>query len=388
MNDSLELASELISFKSLSGEKDSGSLNYIESFLKPFGFKVDRIKFSGDDSYEVDNIYAEYDGGQEDNGRNLCYAGHTDVVPEGDSASWSVNPFKPEVRNGYLIGRGAVDMKGSIACFMSAASEFVSENKKFNGKISFLITGDEEADSINGTDKILKKISAEGTKIDSCIVGEPTSDKEFGDTIKIGRRGGVSYSLEVFGVQGHVAYPEKALNPVPFIAEIIHKISIHKFDNGNEFFQPTNLEFTSIDVGNKAINIIPAKASAKCNIRFNNEQSAEKIHTVIQDIIKSVVGDKIKYELKQFGRVNECFIFTPGKFANLIADSAKKHTGLTPKFTTTGGTSDARFIKNYCEVVEFGLINSTAHKVDEKVSVSDLEKLKDIYLDIIKNYFK
>lgn len=387
MNSVLQIASKLISFKSVSGEKDSGSLDYIESFLKPLGFKVSRIKFSGDDSYEVDNIYAEYEGGQ---GRNLCYAGHTDVVPEGDSASWSVDPFKPEVREGYLIGRGAVDMKGSIACFMAAVQEFIKENKKFNGKLSFLITGDEEADSINGTDKVLRKISAEGTKVDSCIVGEPTSDKEFGDTIKIGRRGGVSYSLEVFGVQGHVAYPEKSANPVPVIAEIIHKISSHKFDNGNEFFQPTNLEFTSIDVGNKAVNIIPAKASAKCNIRFNNEQSADKIKNTIEDIINSVVSrqSSVRYELKQLGRVNECFIFSPGKFANLIADSVKKNTGITPKFTTTGGTSDARFIKNYAEVVEFGLINSTAHKVDEKVSVSDLEKLKDIYLDIIRSYFK
>ncbi len=387
MSNVLKIATDLISCKSVSGERDEGALDYIENFLKPLGFKTERLIFKGDNSYEVDNLYAEYKGMV---GRNLCFAGHTDVVPEGDSSAWSVNPYKPEIRDGYLIGRGAVDMKGSIACFMAAVSEFISDNKNFEGGLSFLITGDEEADSINGTEKILKAITAKGTKIDSCIVGEPTNTEQLGDMIKIGRRGGVSYEITIHGVQGHVAYPEKALNPTPIIAEIVHKISEHKFDNGNEFFQPTNLEFTTIDIGNKAVNVIPAKASAKCNIRFNNEQTAEKIHGIIEGIIKSVASRQssaIKYEIKQIGRINECFIFTPGEFADLIADSAKKHTGIMPQFTTTGGTSDARFIKDYCEVVEFGLINTTAHKVDEKVAVSDLEKLKNIYLDIIRSYF-
>lgn len=386
-DNSLEIAKKLIACRSISGEKDEGALDYIENYLRPLGFRTERFKFSGDNSYEVDNLYAEYGNGEV---RNLCFAGHTDVVPEGDSVAWSVSPYKPEVRDGYLIGRGAVDMKGSIACFMQGAKEFISENKNFKGTLSFLITGDEEADSINGTEKVLKALKAKGIKISSCIVGEPTNTEKLGDMIKIGRRGGVSYEITVYGVQGHVAYPEKALNPTPIIAEIIHKISQHEFDKGTEFFQPTNLEFTTIDIGNKAVNVIPAKASAKCNIRFNNQQNSKKIRDVIEDIIKSVIGRQssgARYEIKQIGRINECFIFSPGNFANLIADSVKKHTGLTPQFATTGGTSDARFIKDYCEVAEFGLINTTAHKVDEKVAVADLENLKNIYLDVIKKYF-
>ncbi|MDX1950270.1 MAG: succinyl-diaminopimelate desuccinylase [Rickettsiales bacterium] len=393
---SLEIASSLISFKSVSGEKDEGAILFIKNFLSDLGFNCFTETFTGSGSYEVENLYAEIEIPCINHSKNLCFAGHTDVVPEGDLSKWSINPYKPEVKNGFLIGRGAVDMKGSIACFMSAVKEYLQESSleksssKNKAKISFLITGDEEADSINGTEKMLKAIYEKGFKIDSCIVGEPTNSEKIGDTIKIGRRGGVSFELKINGVQGHVAYPEKAKNPVPIVAEIVDKLSKLRLDNGNDFFQPSNLEVTTIDVGNSVVNLIPSSAKAKMNIRFNNEQTAisvkQKIEEIIQNTIKNY-NNSFTYELTQIGRVNESFVFPPSDFANLIAKSSEKFAGIKPEFTTTGGTSDARFIKNYCEVAEFGLINTTAHKIDEKIAVSDLETLKNIYLEIIKGYF-
>ncbi len=395
----LELASKLISYKSVSGEKDEGAINFIEQFLTDLGFKSIKQNFVGSGSYEVENLYAEYSFYSPKISKNLCFAGHTDVVPAGDVSKWSINPYKPEVINGFLIGRGAVDMKGSIACFMASVQDFLKspefilsqkENKNHNAKISFLITGDEEADSINGTEKMLKFIYDKNFKIDSCIVGEPSNSEKLGDTIKIGRRGGVSFQLQINGVQGHVAYPEKAKNPVPIISEIIYKLSELKLDNGNKYFQPSNLEVTSIDVGNPVVNLIPASASAKMNIRFNDIQTAESVKLKIEEIIQSTLknhNNSLTYNLTQIGRVNESFVFPPSDFAKLIAKSVYNRTNIQPEFTTTGGTSDARFIKNYCEVAEFGLINTTAHKIDEKIAISDLQNLKDIYQDFIKDYF-
>ena len=377
----VDFALELISKKSISGEVDSGAIALVSDSLKKLGFNCNIHSFSGDDSYEVGNLYAEFGS----SGKNLCYAGHTDVVPAGDEKSWSVPPFSPKIVNDVLIGRGAVDMKGSIAAWISAVSEFLSENPGFNkGKLSFLITGDEEADSINGTVKMLKFISEKGVKIDSCVVGEPTNPENLGDMMKIGRRGSISFNLTVQGVQGHVAYPEKVKNPNTILIKILNELTTEKLDKGNKFFQPSNLEVTSIDVGNPTGNLVPAKASARFNVRFNNLHTTKSVKKHVTHICNKYAE---KYELEVRKGECESFISKSGPLADVVEKSVKEILNKTPERSTTGGTSDARFIKDYAEVVEFGLVNTTAHKVDEKVSTKDLVDLKDIYKKIIQNYF-
>lgn len=379
--DVLKTTSELISYKSISGQPDEGAITYLKSHLEKLGFKTITETYKGDGSYDVLNLYAEF-GSQ---GKNLCFAGHTDVVPPGNESDWSVPPFSPKVVDGFLIGRGAVDMKAEITAWLCAVSEFIEENKGFDkGRISMLITGDEEADAINGTVKLLKTITEKGHKIDNCIVGEPTNPSQLGEMVKIGRRGGLTCVLTVNGIQGHVAYPEKASNPNHTIVKILNDIISHKFDNGNEYFSPTNLEVTTIDVGNPTSNVIPNKAVAKFNIRFNNEQTRDKLVNKLNEICKKHTSN---YELKPLYSNAEPFLCKPNSLTDIIQKACGELIGKTPVLSTTGGTSDARFIKDYCEVAEFGLINETAHKVDEKVSVKDLEKLKDIYKRIIELYF-
>jgi succinyl-diaminopimelate desuccinylase len=379
MIDAVKLSLELISKKSISGFKDEGAISLLVSNLKNLGFNCEVITFSDVKSYDVENLYAEIGTG----GKNLCFAGHTDVVPPGDENLWSVKPFAPEIIDGYLVGRGASDMKCAIAAFVSAVSEYLETNKNFGGKLSLLITGDEEADSINGTVKLLEHIYKNGKKIDNCIVGEPTNPENIWEMIKIGRRGTINFTLTVKGVQGHVAYPNIADNPVTKLVNILHKLKQTPIDSGNDFFQSSNLEVTSIDVGNKATNVIPERAVANFNVRFNNLQTADSVKKFVEDICKSETKN---YEIKAPYSF-ESFLCKPEKFANIIKDSVIKVTGKTPVFSTTGGTSDARFIKDYCEVAEFGLINKTAHKIDEKVKVEEIVTLKNIYLEVIKQYF-
>jgi succinyl-diaminopimelate desuccinylase len=378
-----DFALELISKKSISGEKDEGAIELLNLTLSRLGFDCEIVTFSGDGSYEVANLYAQYN--KSGSGLNLCFAGHTDVVPAGDLSLWSVEPFTPKIVDGFLIGRGAVDMKGSIACWVYAVSEFLEENKKFSkGCLSFLITGDEEADSINGTVKLLDHISKKNIKLNSCIVGEPTNTDYVGDMMKIGRRGSISFTLKVNGLQGHVAYPEKVINPNSIIIKILNELISTKLDNGNEFFQASNLEVTSIDVNNSATNVVPQSATAKFNIRFNNIHTTSKIKDFVDLVCKK---HSQNFELTTRKGACEAFLSKPQKLAELVLESAQEVTRKTPVKSTTGGTSDARFIKDYCEVVEFGLINSTAHKIDEKIKVSELEDLKNIYKKIIEKYF-
>ncbi len=378
--DVVEFARELISRKSITGESDNGAIELISNNLKNLGFNCIIQNFSGDGSYEVSNLYAERGA----SGRNLCFAGHTDVVPHGDESSWSVPPYSPQVVDGFLIGRGAVDMKGSIAAWVAALSEFLNDNKNFSHKLSMLITGDEEADSINGTVKMLKFITEKGAKIDSCVVGEPTNPNELGEMMKIGRRGSISFTLAVQGVQGHVAYPEKSRNPVTELVNILHELKGERLDKGNKFFDASNLEVTSVDVGNPTSNLIPEKASARFNIRFNNLHSTKALKKYVTHICNK---HSKKYELEVRKGECESFISKPGALADVVEYSVKEVIGKKPVRSTTGGTSDARFIKDYAEVVEFGLVNTTAHKVDEKTSVEDLNNLKNIYKSIIQNYF-
>lgn len=378
--DAIELSKKLIRFPSIT-PVDAGCIDYLAEVLESIGFDSSIMNFSDKkDPSTVKNLYARI--GKK--GKNLCFAGHTDVVPPGNISDWKNDPFIPKIINGVLYGRGASDMKTAIAAWVSACSEYLSSKNKNTGSLSLLITGDEEGVSINGTKKVLEELKKRKEKIDHCIVGEPTNSEKLGDTIKIGRRGSISFELTILGVQGHAAYPEKADNPVTKIIKILNELKAKKLDNGNKFFQPSNLEITTIDVGNKVGNVIPAKAFAKFNIRFNDAHSSKKLEAWVKSVCKK---HKAKFELKVFV-TGEAFITTPSKFTKIVSDVIHKETKIKPKLSTSGGTSDARFIKSYSEVLEFGLINTTAHKVDEAMPVIDIEKLAVIYRKIIENYFK
>ena len=301
---------------------------------------------------------------------------------------WTVNPFKPNIKNGYLIGRGANDMKSSIACFISAVSHFLKNNPNFSGSISLLITGDEEGYATNGTKKVVEYLKKKKEKIDFCIVGEPTNPKKLGEMIKIGRRGSLSAQLEVFGTQGHIAYPHLSNNPINALVNICTRLKNTKLDKGNKNFQPSNLEFTNINVNNKAHNVIPASASAQFNIRYNNIQTSSKLKKRIGNIIKIIAKKyKCSYKIKYLEN-GESFLTKPNKNIFLAKKIIRNITKINPIFSTTGGTSDARFIKNISPCLEFGLVNKTMHKVDECVSLKDLKNLKKIYLKFLEEYFK
>ena len=318
---------------------------------------------------------------------NLCYAGHTDVVPPGNIKDWTVNPFKPSVKNNHLIGRGANDMKSSIACFVSAISKFLKKGK-FNGSISLLITGDEEGYAINGTKKVVDYLKKRKEKIDFCIVGEPTNPNKLGEMIKIGRRGSLSGKIEILGTQGHVAYPHLSNNPINTLIDICKKLKEKKLDKGNKNFQPSNLEFTAFNVDNKAHNVIPSRARAQFNIRYNNFHNASTLKKKINLLVKNICKkNKCKFKIK-FIVNGESFLTKPEKTILMAKKIIKKITKITPKFSTTGGTSDARFIRKISPCLEFGLVNKTMHKVDECVSLTDLKKLTKIYQNILEDYFR
>jgi succinyl-diaminopimelate desuccinylase len=379
----LQLAKELIRFPTVT-PIDAGIMKFLEKKLKTLGFKTKILEFREKNNKPVKNLYARLGN----KGPNFCYAGHLDVVPAGSLKDWTVNPFKPSVKKGYLIGRGANDMKSSVAAFVSAVSNFISKGRQFNGSISLLITGDEEGVAINGTKKVVEYLRKKKEKIDFCLVGEPTNPNKLGEMIKIGRRGSMTGKLTIIGIQGHVAYPDRANNPSTALVQILKELKEIKFDNGTKDFQPTNLEITKINIDNFADNVIPGSANAKFNIRFNNKHSSNSIKTKIDKVIKRISKkNKSKFNI-DYSVSGEAFLTKPNDTTFMIRDEIKKITKIKPKLSTTGGTSDARFIRKIAPCLEFGLVGKTMHKVDEAVSLSDLKKLTLIYSNILRKYFQ
>ena len=373
----LKLAKDLIRKPSVT-PKDAGAINLLAKNLKSIGFKCKLINFKN-----VKNLYAKLGK----NSPNFCYAGHTDVVPPGNIKEWTVNPFKPTVKNNRLIGRGANDMKASIACFVAAVSKFKNKNKNFKGSISLLITGDEEGIAINGTKRVVKYLKKKRERINFCIVGEPTNPNKLGEMIKIGRRGSLTGRLTIIGSQGHVAYPHRANNPSNALIKILKKIKELKFDKGTKNFQPSNLEVTKININNNADNVIPGSAEAVFNIRFNDRHSSSSLKRKLNNVFRLLSkSNKCRFKIK-YESSGESFLTKPNKTTYMIQNTIKKITGIKPKLSTSGGTSDARFMKNIAPCLEFGLVGKTMHKIDESVSVSDLKKLTKIYFLILKNYF-
>lgn len=381
----IDLAKALIACQSITPHT-AGVFDVIEDFLCPLGFKATRMIFEEPGTLPVENLYLRYGSA----GKNFCFAGHTDVVPVGDEAAWRVLPFQPEVIDGELYGRGAEDMKGAVAAFMVAARDFIashqspvsSHQKAADFSISLLITQDEEGIAINGTRKMLEYLKAQGEKIDVCIVGEPTNPKMLGEMAKIGRRGSITFTLEVVGKQGHVAYPELAENPVTRIAAMCAALKAEPIDAGTPHFPPSNLEVTTIDVGNPTVNMIPAKAVAKFNVRFNDLHKASDIEAWVH---ARLIGHG-KYQLTS--RITgEAFLTRDDRLADLVVESVRDVTGRAPELSTTGGTSDARFIKDYCPVIEFGTTGRTSHMVDERVEVKTLEGLAKIYQRMLERFF-
>jgi succinyl-diaminopimelate desuccinylase len=385
--DALSIARELLRCPSVT-PVDAGALGVLETILKGAGFDVQRVTFSEPGAADIDNLYARIGGGAP----HITFAGHTDVVPPGDEAAWTHGAFAGEVKDGFLYGRGAVDMKGGIACSVAAALDYLAANgarlqESGKGSISFLITGDEEDIAVNGTIKLLQWAAQRGEKFDHCVLGEPSNVEELGDCIKVGRRGSLSGTLVVDGIQGHVAYPHRASNPVPDISALIVALSSEPLDHGSEQFQASNLEFTSVDVGNTAGNVIPAQARAKFNIRFNDHHTQESLRALIEARMTKATGNRIRARIAWEPSNADVFVIKPGAFTDLVVAAIEEVTGRKPDLNTGGGTSDARFITRYCPVIEFGLVGQTMHQIDERASVSDLEKLTKIYHGVLDRYF-
>jgi succinyl-diaminopimelate desuccinylase len=388
MTDALTIARDLIRCASVT-PADAGALGVLESLLKQAGFETHRVTFSEAGTADVDNLYARIG----DAAPHITFAGHTDVVPPGDESAWSLGAFSGEVRDGYLYGRGAVDMKGGIACSLAAVLDYLRDHEgkpQGNGKgsISFLITGDEEDVSINGTVKLLQWAAERGEKFDHCVLGEPSNQEVIGDCIKIGRRGSQSGTLVVEGKQGHVAYPHRAANPVPDISRLIVALSDEPLDQGSAQFQPSNLEFTTVDVGNTATNVIPGAARAKFNIRYNDCHTQESLRALVEQRLKAACGNRIRAHIDWLPSNSNVFLTKPGSFTELAVAAIEQVTGRKPELSTTGGTSDARFISRYCPVIEFGLLGQTMHQVDERSSVADIETLTKIYRGMLDRYFE
>lgn len=373
----------------------AGAFDVIEQFLAPLGFTVHRVTFEGDGGPPTENLYARFGT----TGRNFCFAGHTDVVPPGDIAAWTVPPFVPEIIDGALYGRGAEDMKGAIAAFMVAARDFVashqssvaSHQRKETGdwrlatgdfSISLLITQDEEGSAINGTRKMLDWLAARGEKIDACLVGEPTNPDRLGEMMKVGRRGSAYFTLTVEGKQGHVAYPDRADNPITRLVRMLHALKAEPIDAGTEFFPPSNLEITTVDVGNATGNVIPARARAEMNVRFNSLHTGETIAQWVRAKLAPLGSHTLNVRV-----TGESFITRDEALIEVVAGAVEAVTGTRPKLSTTGGTSDARFIKNMCPVVEFGTTGRTPHMVNERVEVAVLEGLTRVYGEVLRRYF-
>jgi succinyl-diaminopimelate desuccinylase len=383
MNDALSIARELLRCRSVT-PADAGALGVLETILKAAGFEVHRISFSEPGTADIDNLYARIGN----RAPHISFAGHTDVVPAGDETAWSHGAFAGDVKDGLLYGRGAVDMKGGIACSVAAVLDYLaSHGGKPKGSISFLITGDEEDVAVNGTIKLLKWVAQRGDKLDHCVLGEPSNVEVLGDCIKIGRRGSQSGTLHVEGIQGHVAYPQRANNPVPDISRLIVALSDEPLDHGSAQFQASNLEFTSVDVGNAATNVIPGQARAKFNIRFNDNHSHESLRQLVEARLAKAAGNRIRARIVWEPSNSNVFVTKPGAFTDLAAAAIEEVTGRKPELSTSGGTSDARFISRYCPVIEFGLVGQTMHQINERTPVSDLEKLTKIYRGVLDRYF-
>jgi succinyl-diaminopimelate desuccinylase len=383
MTDALSIARDLVRCPSVT-PADAGALGVLESLLKTAGFEVHRVTFSEPGFADVDNLYARIGT----SAPHISFAGHTDVVPPGDESAWTHGAFSGEVKDGFLYGRGAVDMKGGIACSVAAVLEYLADHGgQPKGSISFLITGDEEDVSVNGTVKLLQWAAARTEKFDHCVLGEPSNVEVLGDCIKVGRRGSQSGTLYVDGVQGHVAYPHRAANPVPDIARLIVALSDEPLDHGSVQFQASNLEFTSVDVGNTANNVIPAQARAKFNIRFNDHHTQATLRELIDARLAKAAGNRIRARIVWEPSNSNVFVTKPGAFTDLAVAAIEQVTGRKPELSTSGGTSDARFIASYCPVIEFGLVGQTMHQVDERTPVADLEKLTKIYRGVLDRYF-
>lgn len=370
----LQILSRLIEARSIS-PNDAGLIHYVSCMLEQSGFLC-HTKTFGEGEKQTTNLYAEFGSC----GKNLCFVGHVDVVPSGPYSDWSSDPFEMKIKGGYIYGRGAVDMKGAVFCMISALINWAKNG--MDSKVSILLTSDEEGVGTYGTNKMLEWMESQGIKIDFAIVGEPTSEEEFGDTIKIGRRGSIACALSIFGVQGHVAYHKKAKNPHKDMIAILQKLQNHKIDEGNEFFDPSNLEILSIDTVNKVSNMIPGSTKALFNIRNSNAKTVEEIIQEIRCIISEQTHD---FDLMVHVSAQP-FISNINEFTDKFRDIVAQEIGILPKYSTSGGTSDARFIKNYSPVLEFGLLNTTAHKVDEYTEISHLQKLYKVYIGCIKSF--
>ena len=385
VTDVIELTRTLVRCESVT-PREAGALQLLEQTLAPLGFTCERMDFTEAGTDDVANLYARIGSG----GKHFCFAGHSDVVPVGDLSSWTIGPFAAELSGGYLFGRGAADMKGAIAAFTDAASRFLSRRgRDFGGSISLLITGDEEGPAVNGTVKMLQRLAARGETIDACIVGEPTSSKRFGDMMKIGRRGSMTVDLVVRGVQGHVAYPERLDNAVHRLSAIIEALVREPIDKGSTHFGPTSLQFTTVDVGNPATNIAPGVAKARFNTRFNDLWTSQTLLAHLKERIEranEALGGNgtVDYSVQVSG---ESFYTPPGPLSDLVAGAVRDVAGVETELSTTGGTSDARFIRSYCPVLEFGLVGESMHKVDEKSAVADLKMLARVYETVLDRYF-
>src|SRR4051794_5312195 len=381
--DALTLARDLLRCPTVTPE-EGGALALIEGVLKGAGFDVHRITFSAPDTAPVENLYARIGSAAP----HLVFAGHTDVVPPGDEASWQHPPFAGDIAEGALYGRGAVDMKGAVACAVAATLDYLKgAGGKPNGSISFLLTGDEESVAVNGTIKLLQWAASRGEKFDHCLLGEPSNAAAVGDTIKIGRRGSLNATLVITGKQGHVAYPERADNPVRGLVTLMSALMAEPLDHGSANFGPSNLEFTSIDIGNTTVNLIPGEARGRFNIRFNDCHSQSSLRMLIETRARMAAGEHVRWHIDWQPSNSDSFVTTPGPFLDLVVGAIKDITGRTPILSTTGGTSDARFIKNYCPVLEFGLVGQTMHQVDERTPVADLTTLTAVYRRVLDRYF-
>ena len=378
--DPVELAQALIRRPSVT-PADAGAMDVLQQALEGLGFSCRRLRFG-----EIENLYARFGTASP----NLCFAGHTDVVPVGDAAAWTQGPFDAEIKDGVLTGRGAVDMKSAIAAFAAAASVVLAKgalSSSLGGSLSFLITGDEEGAATDGTVKVVQALKAEGEIIDHCIVGEPSSSATLGDMIKVGRRGSVNAEITVVGTQGHVAYPHRAANPIPVLIRLLNRLQSHRLDEGYPEFQPSNLEMVDITVGNPATNVIPAKAQARLNIRFNPSHSGETLVRWIKEHCKAAEAEFSGHVDLKTHISGEAFLTEPGPFTEVATAAVHSVTGRTPELSTTGGTSDARFIRALCPVIEFGLVGATMHMVDERAPVSEIRDLALIYQTLIEGYF-
>jgi len=387
LTDPLPLARALIQRVSVT-PVDDGALDVLQAALETLGFRCRRMPFSAPDTDPVDNLYARLDLDTTGKGPVLCFAGHTDVVPAG--TGWTRDPFAAEIADGLLYGRGAADMKGAIACFAAAVARFRQDRagQGTMGGISLLITGDEEGPAVNGTKRVVEALAAEGERMDHCIVGEPSNPEALGDQIKVGRRGSMNTTLTVTGRQGHAAYPHLADNPIPRLMEMLGALTAEPLDNGSDQFEPSTLTLTSVDVGNPATNVIPGQAVARFNIRFNDRHDSRSLMASIRAVCGRVQADRPGSFDLDFAVSGESFLTPPGAFSDLVSDAVATVTGRRPALSTSGGTSDARFIKDIAQVVELGLVNRTIHQADEHTSLADLEGLTEIYRDILTSYLK